>query len=195
MGYSPINKQIDYITKKNGTLDMMGYTKSTTDYPLSVSINEYGQLEFITISQVKEEVMTPYIINDRNYKIKYPVKAFHRSPESEKDMYLDGTFYEVENTHGILYSVFEEIISDENLGVPGFFVYGYLKHCFDIFKNGYQISLERMHREIGFQRELLNRVTKRLAFRGLISIENKQFNIDLNREDWEANIYIVNDVS
>src|SRR5437763_8036906 len=50
LGYSASNKKLNYITKKDGLLDQIGYTKTTTDYPVQWNFDsDYAgkSLEFV----------------------------------------------------------------------------------------------------------------------------------------------------
>lgn len=137
LGYAATNKQIDYIIKKNGVLDQINYTQSITDYPYSWSYDT--ELSFDMWSTIKQSDPDLYKFNDRNYKIKYPMKCFHRTDESRQEQIYDGTFYEIENTHSITIDTFSQIINSE-LGVTGFYLYAYLKHKCDMHKEYSRLS-------------------------------------------------------
>lgn len=123
---SAIDKKVDYLIKKDGILDTIGYTITDSNYPLSWSM-ENGFLEFEMIKDFRELVGCNTIIQDLSYKVKYPVKSFFRNTDSLTNGNLDGTFYEVENTHKIDYEVFEKCMSNQHLGTNAFYIYGYLK--------------------------------------------------------------------
>ncbi|MEK5036324.1 hypothetical protein MKY96_33380 [Paenibacillus sp. FSL R7-0302] len=143
LGYSPLEKRIDYIVKKDGLLDKIGYTITTKDYPVTYDQDEFGQISFLTIEQLKEESGRHHSLAQRNYRIKYPIKSFHRTGESYNDRILDGTFYQVENTHRIDYSVFDAMMGDTELGVHCFYIYAYIKSRCDIY-GAYQCPYSKM---------------------------------------------------
>jgi hypothetical protein len=188
LGYSPKNKKVDYIIKKGGVLDNLMYSETTTDYPIQYFYDDDDLLTFETISNYKGIIKN---LNDRNFKIKKPLRAFHRSLKAIEDKELSGTFYEVENTHRIDFRVFLTIIMNGDLGTAGFYLYGYLKHKNDIFKSGYQRSYEKLGFDTGFSEKTVRKYVNLLEFNNLISVERKLFDIKLSQEDYEANIYNV----
>lgn len=188
LGYSPKNKKIDYIIKKGGILDNLQYTETTTDYPIQFLYDEDDMITFETIYDYKEVIKN---INDRNFRIKKPLRAFYRSIRAIEEGDLTGTFYEVENTHRIDFDIFHSIISDPNLGVVGFYVYGYLKHKNDLFASGYQRSYEKIGIDLNMSEKTIRKYTNSLELKGFLNIERKIFDINLSQEDHEANIYNV----
>lgn len=188
LGYSRKNKKIDYIIKKGGILDNLQYTETTTDYPLQFLYNEHNSIYFETIADFKGVIRN---LNDRNFKIKKPLRAFYRSLRAIEDKELTGTFYEVENTHRIDFDTFNSIMLDKNMGAIGFYIYGYLKHKNDIFKMGYQRSFEKMSAELGMSDKTIRKYTTLLESNGLLTVERKVFDINLDEEEYEANIYNV----
>lgn len=188
LGYSPKNKKVDFIIKKGGLLDNLNYTKTTTNYPIQFLYNSLDILYFETISDYKSIL---HKLNDRNFKIKKPLKAFYRTEESVLDRELTGTFYAFENTHRIDYTNFHSIILDKELGTLGFYLYGYLKHKNDMFKSGYQRSYIKIGKEIGFSEKTVRKYANLLESHHLINVERRKFDMTLKEEDYEANIYNV----
>jgi hypothetical protein len=186
LGYAPKNKKVDYIIKKGGILDNLFYTETTTDYPIQFLYDDNDIIIFETISQYKNNIR----INDRNFRIKKPTRAFHRSLRAIEESDLTGTFYEVENTHRIDFKVFERIIAHPDLGVVAFYLYGYLKHKNDIFKSGFQRSYMRIGEDLGMSDRTVYKYVKSLENNGFIFVEHKEFNLH-NNDNLEANIYNV----
>jgi hypothetical protein len=126
LGYNRDNKQIDYIIKKNGLLDKSGYTETTSDYPVAIEHEIFDNTtEFIMIDEYKQ---FKYRDNEsRNYKIKYPIKAFFRTKNDYKDGEETGTFFYFENTTKINADEFFKIINNKELGCVGFLIYLYIK--------------------------------------------------------------------
>lgn len=195
LGYSPVEKRIDYMIKKGGVLDTIGYTSTTTDYPLMyVWDGDKEEPQFITISDYKGDRsgVDRVCINDRNYKVKFPVKAFFRQPEDEQQQIYNGTFNEVSNTHSIAYSTFENMMANPNLECVGLFIYGFLRHrCSAFEKTGYQRSAGKIADELGFSKATVVKYLKELEECKYISVEHKPFVLDSKEEDREANIYRV----
>jgi hypothetical protein len=107
LGYSPKSKELDFLIKKNGLLDQIGYLETVKDFPIS-SIYKHGEseeIEFAMLSDLDEdtkELIKKYSNLSRKYTIKFPVKAFFRNRESEEiqeeykededgNYYADGT--------------------------------------------------------------------------------------------------------
>ncbi|MGG4039284.1 hypothetical protein [Heyndrickxia ginsengihumi] len=115
LGYNKDYKPIDYIIKKNGILDLMEYTITTKDHPISWEVND-NYLNFSMLSDFDEEtIKTIKKIKSRKYMIKFPYKSFFRTKESEEDNYEDGTFYDVSNTHLIPFEVFMFCMSKKEI--------------------------------------------------------------------------------
>jgi hypothetical protein len=189
LGYAANNKHVDYIIKKDGLLDQAGYTRTTTDFPISWTFDAEGKrLKFETISQLKEsDESYSQLYNDRNFKIKIPLKGFYRSQGDEGGIYT-GTFYDVSNTYGIPYSTFKDIIEDDKLGVMGFYLYGFLKYKCAMFRNGYQASRYVLADETKIAGAAsIVKYTYALYAKGFIDIERKVF--ILENAEKEANIY------
>jgi hypothetical protein len=186
LGYSPKNKKIDYIIKKGGILDNMNYTVTTTDYPLQYLYDRENTLLFENISAYKGIIKN---LNDRNFRIKIPLKSFFRTPLDYEEGNLTGTFYEVENTHRIDYQTFHSIVTDKELGTVAFYLYGYLRHKTNLFPTGYQRSAEKIGRETGLSERTIRKYINLLESHYLIHVERKLFNLHYDEEDYEANIY------
>lgn len=190
LGYSPISKTVDFIIKKNGILDKMNYTETTTDYPIMWELDEFNDPTFFTLSQMKESLINlpNSIINDRNFKCKLPLTGFHRN--GDHSIY-DGTFYNIANTHRVDYSIFERIIKDSDLGVRGFYIYGYLKYNANRFHGRFQASYERIQNELNVAFRTLNKYLKRLEELKFITVDHMPFGKDRIGRDREANVYYV----
>lgn len=186
LGYSPKNKKVDYIVKKNGLLDNLNYTKTTTDYPIQYFFDENDILSFDTIDKYKDTIKN---INDRNFKIKIPLKGFYRSHTDVLDNLLTGTFYEVENTHRVDFGRFESILKNPKLGVVGFLIYGYLKHKNDIFTKGYQRSFEKIGLDLNMSEKTVRKYIDLLEENVFIKVERKSFKFHSDSDTYEANIY------
>ncbi|MDH6674406.1 hypothetical protein M2277_005098 [Paenibacillus sp. LBL] len=187
LGYSANNLTVDYIIKKNGVLDQIGYTETVSDYPLLWSFEESGgELEFYTIDDLKGNPSYTDI-NSRNYKIKYPIKAFKRN---KNDSFNTGTFFDIANTHGIEFPIFQSIINNRLLGSVGMYLYAYLKYKITVHNGSYQASQFMLHDATGVGTTTLKLILKRLEAEGLIYITHKNF--DLNSEERQGNIYQLN---
>ncbi|KON87365.1 hypothetical protein AF332_11380 [Sporosarcina globispora] len=167
LGYSPENKKVNYLIKKNGFLDEIGYTCTDTDYPLSWNFNG-GDINFMMLSDMDEDVRNLLIKQKgKNYKVKVPVKGLWRTVDSEKENVWDGTFYDIEYTHELNFDVFVKCIENDQLGVSGFYLYGYLKYRCDKF-NEYHASIERISEEVGMSKNTADKYLTKLCLSGLL---------------------------
>lgn len=184
LGYNPANKRIDYIIKKDGILDEIGYTKTITDYPnevLQVELGDKKYLQFTMFSKYKtnnfDEVKVMGLHNDRNFKIKYPVKAFYRNDVTELIQEMNGTFYDVTDTHGIEIDAFLTAIEDEKIGVMGFYIYGYIKHLIGLRGGQWRtVSTEELAKGMRISKTTLIDHTKRLESNLLKVVRQDYFN-------------------
>ncbi|KZZ85642.1 hypothetical protein [Bacillus sp. SJS] len=197
LGYKPNYEKIDYIIKKNGLLDQMGYTMTVSDYPLSWTYKKYenDEIEFYMVSDVDpDDKETVLYGKRRNIKIKFPVKHFHRDAEAYEEGHPNGVFYDVEKTHMIPSEVFLFSMSKSEIGCTGFFLYSYLKSKNQIFKSGYDVSLTNLAKETGLKPRTLDKYLDALKkHRMILCIVNQEFVIGLKESERLANTYITKD--
>jgi hypothetical protein len=173
LGYSPSTKKLNYITKKNGILDQMGYTITTNNFPVLWGLDEHELPEFTLYKEFcqnnPELVINP---QNKNFKIKFPLKAFHRHDWSIEDRLHDGTFFEADNTHSINVEKFIKIMSNDNLGTTGFYVYGFLVYKCDKHNNSYMTTFDYLNSDIGISVRTLKDYVKELCASGFIKVKN-----------------------
>lgn len=172
LGYAQDYKVVDYLIKKGGVLDGIGYTESTGVYPIHWILNDEKELDdFYTSQDLKESNAARTTINNRNYKIKYPLKAFHRYKVDFQSGVRNGTFFRVENTHMIQPFVFMKAMEHKEIGCIGFYLYGYLKRKSESFGNErYDVTWPRLINETGLSSATLDRYIKRLEKKGFIYV-------------------------
>lgn len=174
LGYSPSNKKIDYIVKKAGVLDQLGYTESSTDYPVWWEWD--GEPSFKLNSEIRQEF--PIIKNEvgKNYKIKVPLKALYKDKESREEKYFDGTFYDKADTHKITIQSFLCAMQDHNIGAVGFYIYCYLKRMNKIHqKSGrYDVHSDKLASELKLSIGTLFKYLKPLD-KDFLSIKHKTY--------------------
>lgn len=159
LGYNPSNKKLDYLIKKNGLLDEIGLTSTSTDYPLLWTFEE-GELEFMLLSEFDVEGRKYYQQQKgKNYKVKVPEKALSRDGEN-------GTFYDIGYTHAMEFDLFVKCMESE-LGCSGFYLYGYLKYRCDKFGE-YNSSLEKLGEEVGMSKNTVDKYLTKLCQEGLV---------------------------
>lgn len=206
LGYNSNTRTINYLIKKNGLLDQMGYTSTERDFPVQVAFED-GALEFLLVSELDDksnpkycyEFSTEKVVRDDiplNFTIKKPVKAFEREVDENGCIEVEGTFYDIENTHCIPFEIFMYCMSNEDIGCTGFYLYAYLKHKNDLFENGYDVSLESLTFETGIAERTLDKYLGMLKSYKMIDFRHNQefFAMGLKKEDRKANTYITNDL-
>ncbi len=193
LGYNPTYKKIDYLIKQNGILEQMGYIRPTKDFPLVYSYDEIDGLQFQYIDDFKE--YTEYIkaLNvPKNFKIKFPVKAFYRNKESEDDYYTDGTFFEVERTHLVPFEVFLFCMTNDNLGCTGFYLYAFLR-CMNQIYGGYRVPLETLEEKTAIKGRTLDKYLDSLKKYNMIHCKVEEFVVGLGKGKKMPNTYFTNE--
>lgn len=174
LGYNADNKKVNYLIKKNGLLDEIGYTYTDNDYPIAWDFND-GDILFTMLSDMDDEVKKIMIKQKgRNFKIKVPVKAIWRNKESEEENIWDGTFYDISYTHEMLFDVFVKCMENEDLGVTGFYLYGYLKYRCQWFDGKFNRSIENIANDLGMSRNTADKYLTNLTKYGLINYQENE---------------------
>lgn len=188
LGYSSTNKKLDFIIKKDGVLDDMGYTSTTTDFPMQWYLEEdTNHPLFRSIMELKDSEEYSEMLKDKNYKnfkVKYPIKAFYR--DGIVKQVFDGSFYDKSNTHMITTKRFDKII--ETSGVMGFYVYGFIKYKSDKFSKGYQVPIRTFSEIMKMDVRMLMSIIKELESNGFVRAIRQKYVHDTKGN--EANIYI-----
>lgn len=196
LGYSPTNKTMDYLIKNNGLLDEMGYTETTTNFPVSWLLDEYNSPQFTLINDVDDEMKREYRKGKNNrFSVKYPVRHFHVDEEDCEDEMLTGVFSDVSNTHQIDFEVFVHCMSIKELGTTAFYLYAYLKNKNQIFGEGYDVPLHTLSEvaKIPYQ-SLVNYLDVMRKYNLITVIHNQEyFSVAMEEELRKANTYITND--
>lgn len=156
---------VRYITKRDGVLDSIGYTKSESDYPITYSFDSSDILQFYKFKELQRQIGS-HILPSMNgrFFIKEPVKALIRNSKED----YTGTFYDAQNTHGIKVADFIDIIKNDNLGYVGFYIYAYLIYCCNKYQDGFIVSNKVLSEFIGCHERTLSRYTLELERQGFI---------------------------
>ena len=187
LGISPTEKRLDYIIKKDGILEQIGYIQTITDYPLSWNLDE-GFIQFTSQKEYKQnnKISDITIISQKTTKVKYPIKSFHRTEESREDRLLDGTYYDLSWTHEITYETLRSIVSDPELGYMGFYIYGYIKSKNGLGRREYQLSTRQAKQELGMSKNTFLKYASKLEEKRYLLVKRG------NKEEREANLYLAN---
>ncbi|MEK4387533.1 hypothetical protein MKZ25_17455 [Solibacillus sp. FSL W7-1464] len=200
LGYSESNRTMNFITKKGGLLDNIGYTESTKDFPLGWDFKkaEGEALSFSMASDMPKEMLPPI---PKMFFLKKPLKAFERTIlKQDKETnelveeHIQGTFYDVSNTHSVDFDVFMYCMANEELGTVGFYLYSWLKHNNDIF-GGYDVSYEKLCAETGLARTTMIQYLNALKAYFLVRFKFNQeyFVIGMTEGERMATTYYTND--
>lgn len=176
MGYSKDYKKVDSLIKKGGVLDLSGYTESTRNIPVDVKRVE-DWIEFILYSDLDKE-MKQHCQLPKNYYVKKPVKGFIRW-EGEL-----GTFYDISNTHLFDINLYIEMM-DQGIDTTGFYIYQYIKHKNDMYKEGYNIGSKQFEKEIKVSARSIHDKIKILEEKDYLGIKRE----DNKGEHTKANTY------
>jgi len=188
LGYHENYKGVDYIIKKDGVLDKLGYTETTTNYPIHWRlIDGYTGPFFTTLSDLSIEERKLYNVVAR--RIKVPVKALHRTPDSKGEDW-DGTFYWVENTTMIPFEVFMFCMGNDDLGIKAFYLYSYILYKSNYFGGSFNEAFPALSDSTGFSSATLTRTLKELEGYGMITNSHEHFIYDRDpSKTTDANTY------
>lgn len=194
LGLYENNKTINYLIKKSGVLDEIGYTMSTTDYPVAYELSDQ-LLEFHLLSELSDEDRNMMMTQrGKNYKIKLPIKGLHRIVDSYIDNCYDGVFYDVGNTHQVSWDIFARSMEDSQFGCTGFYIYSYLKWKCDMHTEGYDVSVHKLSSELGISIKTLSRYLNTLRQYNWIRCDVQDYVIGLDEDKRKSNRYYVNEM-
>lgn len=197
LGYNPNNKRINYIIKEKGVLDSIGYTHSTKDY--SVGVREFyddGAPEFLLMSDLNpSERGEAFKRINRSFKAKYPIKHLHRYNDDFKEGMYTGVFYDPSNTHQVNFDIFSFCMSNSEIGVTGFLIYGFLKSKCQIHQGAYQVSYTRLSEQLNIPYSTLAKYLDVLrGYRLITGVQNQEYYVEgLKEGERESNYYTVED--
>jgi hypothetical protein len=183
LGYSDDYRGINFIIKKGGVLNKMGYTTHISNYPISWSYED-GDLDFCLVKDKKIDefgnelnyALPSQIIKNLhpNAKIHFPIKAFTRNYSSLNE----GSFFNISSTHGIEVETFIHCMSKEELGPESFYVYGFIKHKNDWKGDFWDSPIEDLYTECGIKKTKLIEVLKALEQYNMISVLHAPWVVD-----------------
>jgi hypothetical protein len=159
--------KFSYIVKKDGLLDSLGYTKTSTNYPIEVKIEEGIISDFICLKDYKKLYNISFPNHVPNFKIKIPIKCLYASDDETT---FDGLQFLKNNVHFIDCSAFILCMDHELLGYNGFYIYGYIRFMSDKFNSGWSASNEKLEKIFGFNIKTIRKYLSVLKEVNLISI-------------------------
>lgn len=159
-------KPINYITKRGGVLDQMGYTSSENDFPISCIID--STLTGFNLYSELNEVEKDMFSVPSGFMCKKPLKAFYRHKD---DDYCTGTFFEFENTHRIDFTIFARCISSSRYGFEQFYIYSFLSAYEQFINSKPNVFKSYIALSISISPKNLNRILSNLEKLKLVKFD------------------------
>lgn len=160
-------KPINYITKRKGVLDQIGYTTSENNFPIVCNVEEGFLVDMIMYNDLSEEQKEAIDVPS-NFICKRPVKAFYRNPN---DSYYTGTFFELEYTHCIDFTIFTRCITTSKYGFENFYVYAFLLVFEQFINSKPTVYKSYIALSLNLSIKTLNRILSNLTKLRLIKID------------------------
>lgn len=182
LGYSRENRDLDFISKKNGLLDMLGYTETITDFP--VRLDNGRLIGFVMYRDAKNNFLHNNNVPS-NYKVKFPIKAFYKDEKSKEKGYLNGSYYDATDCHRFDINSFFECISDEKIGCVGFFMVSYIKLLGTSLRTGSYSNTKDVRDSLGLSKKTFEKYINLLAKAGLLDVDFRH-----NQKTKEVSLYL-----
>ncbi|KOP66705.1 hypothetical protein AMS62_16770 [Bacillus sp. FJAT-18019] len=190
LGFTENSRVIDPIIKKGGILNVMGYTKPESNFPISWSLDAVSNEPSFTL--LKDKMVTDdgidygYLLPEsiiksvsNRTKISYPIKAFERDHIDSNGEKSDlGTFYSISQTHGIELETFIKCMACPELGVEGFYLYALIKSKSDYYRKEWNIKLENLIKVSGLKSTKCKEVLLTLRQYRMIEVDNMPWVLD-----------------
>lgn len=201
--YNPTEQRTDYIIKKNGLLEQKDILTTTNEFPvISVMVDADNGIdrvpEITTIQEFCNECQHETVdewrkrmgITRRN-DCKYPVFAFEREYD---DGYVEGTFFDISDTHLIDMDTFLFCMSTDDIGVNGFYVYAYLLDRSNKFNDDFKASYKRIAKETGLSFGTIASLMDALRSHNLITtVHNiEYFSFAISKDNQKPSTHKVN---
>lgn len=182
LGYSPENRGLDFISKKNGLLDEMGYTETISDFPIRI---DTGRL---IVFDMYREVKRKFSLNlhiPSNYKVKFPLKAFYIDKESKEAGHLNGSYYNANDCQVFDIERFLECVSNEQIGCEGFFIVSYIKMIGISLRTGSYSNTRGVRDALGLSKKTFEKYINLLVKAGLLDVDFRH-----NQKTKEVSFYL-----
>ncbi|MDA2643948.1 hypothetical protein [Bacillus cereus] len=192
---------VNYITKRDGVLEKLGYIEKVTDYPITyhfLTIDK--EIEFVYVSEMIEQGVPIQIKekfkNSKNKKVNYPVKYLdNRVVKFNGDEWEQcGILYDVSYTTEIELDIFIYCMSRKELGVEGFYLYSFIKFMNGFYGGGWNCSLAEFPQKTGMRRDVIKSRLKSLEEYGMLYTSHEKYIVGLesgSNEKTKANEYSV----
>lgn len=160
-------KPINYITKRKGVLDQIGYTESENNFPIVCNVEDGFLVDMVMYHDLLEEQKEAIDVPS-NFICKRPVKAFYRYPN---DTYYTGTFFEVENTHCMDFGLFAKCVTSSQYGFESFYLLSFLTAFEGFINSKDNVYKSYIALSLNISPKNLNRILSNLTKLKLIKID------------------------
>lgn len=168
LGVSPQEQRVNYLIKKDGVLDKVGYTETTRDFPISTDLTGDDGIKITQLSDMDEFLSKMFLKQySKRYTCKKPLLQYQR--EGKK-----GLMYSKDDTIPISIFEFTRCVLCSEIGVDGFMIYCYLKYRSKMF--GYApvtVFNNEIVDAIGFKERKIRTLVHNLELAGMIKVERK----------------------
>ncbi|MFQ3542839.1 hypothetical protein Q7A53_02050 [Halobacillus rhizosphaerae] len=164
---------VNYISKRGGLLEKIGYIRKTKDFPVMHEFYQGDQeVIFRYISELKEEgLSSDYETNYRNYTISEPIhltNGYKVDTGDGYDEYINPTKDEIDDTTMIPIDVFIFCVTREALGIEAFYIYSILKYYSSYFGGKWNCPLDKLPEAFGMKIDTIKRKMKSLEEHNMI---------------------------
>jgi|GEM_PF-2705561 len=168
LGVSPQEKRVNYLIKKDGVLDKVGYTETTRDFPISTDLTGDDGIKITQLSDIDKLLADIYLkkYNSR-YTCKKPLLQYHREGK-------EGLMYSKDDTIPISVFEFTRCVLCSEIGVDGFMIYCYLKYRSKML--GYApvtVFNNEIVDAVGFKERKIRELIQNLELAGMIEVNRK----------------------
>ena len=168
LGVSPVEKRMDYITKKKGVLDSIGLTETTRNFPINTTITEQDGIVVTTLSDVDDEIAQDFLKNyNSRYECKKPLLQYERDGKA-------GMMFSKDDVLSISVFEFTRCVLCPEIGFDGFYVYAYLKYRVKMLgKQAVNIYYAELEKQIGYKHRRIRTLVQNLVLAGLIEVKTE----------------------
>lgn len=151
LGYTPTNKTLDYIIKKNGILEKdINILQTSNDFPILAVWNDEHEIKELEISFTSDLIGLEDFRQQkgltRNQSCKIPVFGFHLDYKEgySKEDDFDGSFFIADNFTLLDFKVFAYCMANKELGCNAFYLYAYFKNQSFKFSGDFKATVKRI---------------------------------------------------
>ena len=165
---NPSEKRMNYLIKKNGVLDLFGFTETTRDFPISTTFDDSNIITVKTLKNVREDLAKSFLEQYNNrYTCKKPLLQYSRGSKVglmfSKDDVIPITIFELTRT-----------LLCPDISFDGFYVYVYIKYrCKMVAYDSINIFYEELERNIGYKKRRIRELINNLELAGMLKVDSK----------------------